>query len=327
MQPQMKTTSEDTLVVRSPLSTLPPIKVRDLPRTFLLDELESQYKTRPPLQAVEMDYSLWQCVETGLQFAWPMLPGNTIFYEWASSFESYYPGERWEYRKVRSILKAEKLLNGKSKVLDAGCGKGDFLQKLDFVQNECKFALDFNESAVQACRQQGFQAFCGEIETALVAGFLHAAELSVVTSFHCLEHVNKPVEFVQALLKVTAPGGRVFVSTPYSPMSTESDSFDILNHPPHHLTRWNLTAYRRLAAMLGVKMRYFVPPSGAAKRALKALWVLKHGTRQQIRKAKLLADLMHDFPAFLRQYRKHVERERTNQGIGADVILVELTAP
>jgi SAM-dependent methyltransferase len=217
MRPQMKTTSEETTVVRSPLSALPPVKVRDLPRDFLLGELELQYQTRPPPQAVEMDYSLWQCVETGLQFAWPMLPGNAVFYEWASSFESYYPGGRWEYGKVRSILKTDKLLNGKSKVLDAGCGKGDFLQRLDFVPNECKFALDFNESAVQACRRQGFHAFCGMIETALAAGFLHAAEFSAVTSFHCLEHVSQPLEFVQALLNVTAPGGRVFVSTPYSP--------------------------------------------------------------------------------------------------------------
>jgi hypothetical protein len=134
------------------------------------------------------------------------------------------------------------------------------------------------------------------------------------------------MEFVRSLLKVTASGGRVFVSTPYSPMSTEADGFDVLNHPPHHLTRWNLKAYQRLAALLGVKMRYFVPPAGAVKRALKSFWISQHGTRAPLSKAKLLAGLAQDFPGFLRQYRKHSERERTNQGIGADVILVEFTA-
>jgi len=323
----MKTIGKETAVVRSPLSAAPPVKIRDLPRDFLLAQLELQYQAKPPQQAVETDYSLWQCAETGLQFAWPMLPGNAVFYEWVSSFASYYPGGRWEYKKVRSILETEKFRDGKSKVLDAGCGKGDFLRTLDFVPNECKFALDFNEPAVEACRQQGFHAFCGTAEVALAADFLHAAEFPVVTSFHCLEHVSEPVEFVRALLKVTAPGGRVFVSTPYSPMSTEIGFFDILNHPPHHLTRWNLAAYQKLAAILGVKMRYFVPPSGAAKRALKAFWILKHGTRRKISKAILLVDLMRDFPAFLRERRKQVERERANQGIGADVILVELTVP
>jgi 2-polyprenyl-3-methyl-5-hydroxy-6-metoxy-1,4-benzoquinol methylase len=323
----MKTATEENAFARSPLSALPPIKIRDLPKDFLLAQLELQYQAKPPLQAVETDYSLWQCAETGLQFAWPMLPGNAVFYEWVSGFESYYPGGRWEYKKVRSILETEKSPDEKIKVLDAGCGKGDFLRTLDFVPNEVKFALDFNEPAVQACRQQGFPAFCGTVEAALTADFLHPAEFPVVTSFHCLEHVSQPVEFVQTLLKVTAPGGRIFVSTPYSPMSTETSSFDVLNHPPHHLTRWNLAAYQRLAAMLEVKMRYFVPPSGAAKRALKAFWILKHGTRRQVSKGTLLLDLLCDFPAFLHQHKKQAERERTNHGIGADVILIELTVP
>src|SRR5208283_3231027 len=100
----------------------------DLPKSFLLERLERHYQAKPPPQIVERDYSLWQCAETGLQFAWPMLPGNAVFYEWVSSFEVYYPGIRWEYQKVRQILESEKLLNGKARVLDAGCGKGDFLR-------------------------------------------------------------------------------------------------------------------------------------------------------------------------------------------------------
>jgi SAM-dependent methyltransferase len=312
--------------MRSPLSSSPPIKIRDLPRCFLLEQLALQYKTQPPPEIVETDYALWQCMETGLQFAWPMIPGNAVFYEWVSSFESYYPGLRWEYKKVRELLKTENAEEN-FKLLDVGCGKGDFLRGLDFIPNENKFALDLNEPAVADCRRQGFQAFCGTMDKALVAGFLKVGEFPVVTSFHCLEHVDQPVEFVRSLIGAVAPGGRVFVSTPYSPMSTEADSFDVLNHPPHHLTRWNLTAYQRLAAMLGVKMRYFVPPSGAVKRALKAFWILKHGTRQPISQASLLVDFIGDFPTFVRQYRKQVERERTHQGIGADVILVELTIP
>src|SRR2546430_2503815 len=130
MPPQMKKNSEEA-AVRSPLSAVPPVKIRDLPRSFLLEQLELQYQTQPPPQTVEADYTLWQCAETGLQFAWPMLPGNAVFYEWVSSFESYYPGERWEYKKIRAILETEKLLSEKSRVLDAGCGKGDFLRALD----------------------------------------------------------------------------------------------------------------------------------------------------------------------------------------------------
>ena len=283
------------------------------------------YQAKPPPQIVETDYSLWQCAETGLQFAAPMLPGTVAFYQWVSGFDIYYPGLRWEYKKVRQILEMDGLLDRKSKVLDAGSGKGDFLRSLDVIPAQKKFALDLNEPAIKACREQGFNAFCGTVETAIAAEFLNSGEFPVVASFHCLEHVSQPVEFMQALLKVVAPGGRVYVSTPYSPMSTESDGFDVLNLPPHHLTRWNLKAYQRLATLLGVKIRCFTPPAGAAKRALKAFWNSQRGPTEPISKATLLADLTRHFPSYLRWYRKQRERERINHGIGADVILVELT--
>jgi SAM-dependent methyltransferase len=206
------------------------------------------------------------------------------------------------------------------KLLDAGCGEGDFLQSLDSVPNEQKFALDLNEPAVEKCRQRGFQAFCGTVDSALASGALKAGEFPVVTAFHCLEHVDDPVGFVRSLVKLAAPGGRVFISTPYSPMSFETDWFDVLNHPPHHMTRWNLRAYQRLAEMLGVKMRYFVPPSGALRRALNVFCLLHYGPNRFFGNAGMLKDLFLHFPEFARHYRKQARR----RPIGADLILVEL---
>src|SRR5687768_16161109 len=89
--------SEGTVPEESPLSARPPKKVRELPRDFILEQLEQYYGVKPPAAAVETDYTIWQCSETKLEFAWPMLPGNACFYEWLSGFPSYYPGRRWEY--------------------------------------------------------------------------------------------------------------------------------------------------------------------------------------------------------------------------------------
>ena len=311
---------------QSPFNLLPPRKIRDLPRTFLLEQLEDYYQTKPPVGAVESDYSLWECAETGLQFAWPMLPGNSIFYEWVSRFPTYYPGNRWEYRQVRDLLEGDSVMGKEAAVLDVGCGKGDFLRGLNSVSIQ-KYGLDFNEPAIEACRQNGFRAFCGTVESALQADFFKPSMFSAVTSFHCLEHVDNPIQFVRSLLKVTASGGRVFISTPYSPMSFEVEHFDVMNHPPHHLTRWNLKPYQRLAELLGVKMRCHVPFSTAAQRTLAAFRVMHYGPWRSVSRKTLLADLLHQIPTVWRLYHQQLERKRKYHGIGADVILVELEVP
>jgi SAM-dependent methyltransferase len=318
--------SIESAPVRSLLSSLPPRKVRDLPATFLREQLAFYYGSPTPPEAVESDYEMWECAETGLQFAQPLRPGNLCFYEWISSFASYYPGVRWEYGAVARLIKpANVQATASLAVLDAGSGKGDFLSGLDFLPAKNKFALDLNPPAIAECRRRGFNVFCGTIEAALEAGVFSGRKFPVVTSFHCLEHVADPVGFVRSLLKVTAPGGGVFVSTPYSPMSFEADWFDVMNHPPHHMTRWNLAAYRRLAGMLGVNMRYFVPPTYAVKLALNVFRLKQYGPNRRVGGARLLKDLLFRFPSFVRQYQNQKERSRTNGVGGADTILVEFT--
>jgi hypothetical protein len=110
-------------------------------------------------------------------------------------------------------------------------------------------------------------------------------------------------------------------------MSFESDWFDILNHPPHHMTRWNLAAYRKLAELLNLNARFFSPPSSAAKRALNVFRLTQYGPNRRIGKVALLRDLLRRLPTLARQYRRQRQRGCADGGIAADVILVELTAP
>jgi SAM-dependent methyltransferase len=309
-----------------PLSQSPPQKVRDLPADFLLAQLGDYFHAPPPAGIVEADYSVWRCAETGLEFCDPPLTGNAAFYEWVSGFASYYPGFRWEYGEVARILKPDTSAPD-FKVLDVGCGKGDFLRALDFLPAEKKFALDLNEPAIRVCREQGFNAFCGTVETAITAGFLRPREFPAVTSFHCLEHVGQPVEFVRELLRATAPGGKLFLSTPYSPMSFERDWFDVLNHPPHHMTRWNLAAYHKLAEILGVKMRHFAPRNRPLKQALQTFRLKTYGPNVNVPRPTLLKDLLLHGPRVVSDWIKLRARARRHELAGSDLILVEFTIP
>ncbi|MEP6669444.1 MAG: class I SAM-dependent methyltransferase [Chthoniobacter sp.] len=310
--------------MRSPFSQASAQKIRELPQEFLLAELGRYFHAAAPPEIVEHSYSLLRCEETGLEFCDPPTPGNKAFYEWVSSFASYYPGFRWEYGEVARLLQSEPGSRA-GKILDVGCGKGDFLRHLDFVPRENKYALDLNEPAIESCRAQGFNAFCGTVDTAIEAGFLTGGEFPTVTSFHCLEHVGTPVEFVRELLRATATGGRVFLSTPYSPMSFESDWFDIMNHPPHHMTRWNLASYQRLAEILGVKMRHFAPRNWPLKQALLSFRLQKYGPNTAAPRAVFLKDAIGAVGQILALWKKMRARQHENHG--SDLILVEFSIP
>lgn len=313
--------------VCSPLSQQPPEKIRDLPAQFLRAQLGAYFQAAPPDELVETDYALWRCTETGLEFSWPLLPGNAQFYKWVSSFESYYPHARWEYAEVQRLLGPDLVSLSTFKVLDVGCGQGDFLRSFASVPADRKYALDLNEPAIQACRAQGFRACCGTLASAVAAGFVAPHEFPVVTAFHCLEHVGDPVAFVRELLGVTQPGGRVFLSTPYSPMAVEDNWFDVLNHPPHHMTRWNLNAYRKLADILGVTLRYFAPAPGIGGQARLAFRVKRFGPTVKLDKMQMLCAIAKNAPQYLAVWWRLYRRSRQHVLGGADSILIEFTVP
>ena len=304
-----------------------PEKIRDLPLAFILAQLSEYFHAPAPKEIVETDYSLWRCVETGLEFCHPPLPGNAAFYRWVSSFDGYYQSERWEYGAVAALVEKENHAATGFKILDVGCGPGDFFSVMKFLPAEKKYALDLNEPAICLCRERGYPAFCGTVETAVAAGFLATGEFPVVTSFHCLEHVGDPVGFVRGLLRAVAPGGKLFISTPCSPMSFEDDWFDVQNHPPHHMTRWNPTAYRRLAEILGVTMRPLAPPASPFRQALQKLSLQLHGPNVFVPRSVLLKDLLRHAPSFLSHWRRRAARARRHELRGADLILVEFTVP
>src|SRR5208282_6835792 len=141
------------------------------------------------------------------------------------------------------------------------------------------------------------------------------------------EHVSQPVEFVRELLRATARGGKLYLSTPYSPMSFERDWFDVLNHPPHHMTRWNLAACRKLAEINGVKMRHFAPRNRPLKQALQTFRLKTCGPNMHMPRATLLKNLLLHLSQFISDWNNLRARARSHDLGGSDLILVEFTVP
>jgi hypothetical protein len=98
-----------------------------------------------------------------------------------------------------------------------------------------------------------------------------------------------------------------------------------MNHPPHHMTRWNLAAYRKLAEILGVKMRHFAPRNRSLKQALETFRLKAHGPNVNVSRAALLKDLLFRAPQFFAGWRQLRKRARSHENGGADLILIEFT--
>ena len=119
-------------------------------------------------------------------------------------------------------------------LIDVGAGFGMFIEewrKLD-DQTNC-LAIEPSQSLAAVCRQKGIQTLEDVIEN--VEGYENFSGL--VVSFEVLEHVWDPVTFLKGLVRMTKPGGIVFVST------LSIDGFDLQHlwgsskqiSPPHHL--------------------------------------------------------------------------------------------
>jgi 2-polyprenyl-3-methyl-5-hydroxy-6-metoxy-1,4-benzoquinol methylase len=217
------------------------------------------------------DYELRRCPVCTLEFAHPMVPGDNAFYEWIVRHCNYYPKERWGWEMIRRVVSeiAAEKSDGPLTVVDVGCGGGAFVSFLQGVPNLRPIGIDTTESSIIACKKAGLEAYCSDIEDARM---LFPAGVDMVTSFHCLEHVSDPVEFMQSIKTLLNGSGRAMITTPYSPMSFEATWYDPLNNPPHHLTRWNERSYAALAKRIGMAVDISLgPTAGLVNRLVRTL--------------------------------------------------------
>lgn len=220
--------------------------------------LEGYFRRPLPENVAVEASSMQRCSSCELVFANPMKPGDGAFYAWITSQPNYYPKHRWEWDTVKSLIGADSDKHTPA-VIDVGCGNGDFLKFLANGINANAIGLDTTPSSVATCLTRGLKVFCSDIGAFCDAHPLEKFDFCV--SFHCLEHVDDPLSFIRHIKKLTAADGKIIVSAPYSPMSFEQVWFDPLNHPPHHLTRWNRKSLGALAGRLDMGLTLVTSPA------------------------------------------------------------------
>ena len=137
------------------------------------------------------------------------------------------------------------------RLIDVGAGYGIFLEEWcsKFPHTQV-LAIEPSSSLAAQCESKGFAVVEDIVEN--VCGEDGSADL--VTCFEVLEHVYDPLGFVQSLVRLTRPGGYVFVST------LGIDGFDLQTlweksnqiSPPHHINFLSTRGFEDLFVRAGL---------------------------------------------------------------------------
>ena len=263
-------------------------------------------------------YAMHRCPACTLEFADPPAPAGAAFYEWLDRNGTYYLPQRWEWDVVAARLARDAR---PARVLEIGAGDGRFLNRLRSEAGAEVTAVEHSERAVARLRNAGIEAFAERDASAALGG----RTFDYVLAFHCLEHVPDPVGFARMLRARAGTDGAVLFSVPYSPMYFEAGWFDPLNHPPHHLTRWNRASLEALARSAGEKAELRLPmPLPLLKRVRYALAIAQLGPHWARRRWRWrLLPLLHPLRA-ARELARQARRDHIAGRAAADVVLVEL---
>lgn len=193
---------------------------------------------------------LHHCSGCGLGIFLPQIIGTPDFYVEAYNLtgsqqdsEFTYVDDKWEFGMALADAR------GCEKVIEFGCGNGNFLEKLRATVSEIA-GVEYNPSALQSARDKGFRVFSGPDMATEAPGQWDAA-----FSFHVLEHVADPAGFMVEMKNAVKPGGLIGISVPNQDGPIRFIEPCIMNMPPHHATRWKISTFEALARRLGLTIR------------------------------------------------------------------------
>jgi 2-polyprenyl-3-methyl-5-hydroxy-6-metoxy-1,4-benzoquinol methylase len=229
-------------VPRSPLDPSEPVVVE---KRFTAASIIEKYHTylkvdvSEDLAAVD-EVLLCRGRESHLRFFWPpTLAGTGRFYAKLMSNPHYYLGDKWEYGVAIDAIPP------RQRVLEIGCGTGDFLAQVGDAGHE-GIGLEINDEAIRLGTASGRDIRRGTIEE-FAAGC--DKPFDVVCAFQVLEHVTEPMSFLSASLACLRDGGLAIFAVPNG--EGVFSSLDVaLDMPPHHMLRWNSAAFQYLVTRL-----------------------------------------------------------------------------
>lgn len=157
---------------------------------------------------------------------------NGQYYERLQQQPWYYMAEKPEFG-----VAATRIDEG-ARVLEVGSGVGNFATA---IPGRHYVGLELNEGAVRQAVSQNRNVQLVSLRDHLRE---NAGSYDWVVSFQVLEHVEDVHGFIGDCVQALRPGGQLALSVPNDDGFVGVERNNVLNYPPHHLTRWPVSALK-----------------------------------------------------------------------------------
>ncbi|MCX5835239.1 MAG: class I SAM-dependent methyltransferase [Deltaproteobacteria bacterium] len=164
--------------------------------------------------------------------------------------------QRWE-NEMRLSLVRRFLKDGGARILEAGCGTGDFIS---LAKGEYEMSgFDLSETAVEIARRNNRDMSDHLWTAGIEEQELSPSSYDAVCLWDVIEHLSDPVSVCRKLMYCLKPGGYLFLSTPI----TDAWAARLLGKywpfmtPPEHLGFFSRKSLRHLFEdLLGSSIAY-----------------------------------------------------------------------
>ena len=203
------------------------------------------------------NFSLFQCQQCLVQFWLPF--ENQANREWYEKIDPYNIKKNNQPRKLhhyhKKFIKLHQKEIIKTRILDLGCGTGEFIARLEKLGAEA-WGTDIDQPAIEIAKKFNLK----NVYSLPIEDFFkkELPLFNYITIFEVLEHIGNPLEILEKSKNLLTPKGKIVISLPSRkrifPNLSEWD------YPLHHLSRWSPEALKKILSRAGyknIKIRIF----------------------------------------------------------------------
>lgn len=151
--------------------------------------------------------------------------------------EKQYNIPEWRLRYLLKFLKSD---TSDLKLLEIGCGYGNFLIELSkYIKHDNIYAVEFDKNKISSIEERGFNNIYLMDFNEFYEKYKDILKFDFIFAFHVLEHMPDPQDFIKKIKSILKPGGFFVFEVPDKNRFFK-DSSGLFDYPPHHFTRWSL---------------------------------------------------------------------------------------